>query len=193
MNQSIQANTYFECNVLYMRMPSASPHIWIRSSLDMRSTSAPVNCKNVFEYWPRRWIFIHWPNATGVVSFEILAELGTPHELFKSSLSTIWCCAGETMLCSIVFMFELDDDTLFIPIGFAGPLLLLHEKIASHLVVWIGEFDIGGDPDADVRILRQKKWENNFNYKTILWCCVLNGEHSLFWTETVLNVDCIVG
>lgn len=145
--------------MLYIRMPSARPHTWIRSSLDMRSTSAPVNCENVFAYWVRRFIFIHWANAAGVASFEICVELEKPHELLKSSLSTIWCCGGETMLWSITF--ELDDDTLFIPIGFAG--LLLDEKIVSNFVVWIGEFDISGDADADVRILRRKRNKKKWN------------------------------
>lgn len=155
MEQLKWTNTYFECNVLYIRMPSASPHIWTRSSLDMRSTSAPVNCEKVVAYWPRRFKFIHWDNAVGVASFEIFAELEKPHELLKSSLSAIWCCGGETAHWSIFFMFELDEETLLIPIGFAGPLLLLVEKIPSNFVVWIGEFDISGDPDADVRILPQ--------------------------------------
>lgn len=153
---SNRTNTYFECNVLYMRMPSASPHIWMRSSFDMRSTSAPVNCENVLAYWPRRFIFIHWTNAIGVVSFVIFAVLEKLHELLKSSLSTFWCWGGETLLWSII-LFELDDDTLFIPIGFTGPLLMLAENNPSNFVVCIGEFDISGDPDADVRILSEEQ------------------------------------
>lgn len=176
--------TYFECKVLYIRMPSARPHTWIRSSLDMRSTSAPVNCENVLAYWPRRCIFIHWANAAGVASFEIFVELERPHELLKSSLSTGWCCGGETMLCSIIFMVELDDDTLFIPIGFAG--LLLDEKTPSNFVLWIGEFDISGDPDADVRILRQKRNKNEIDFS---FSGDFSSGYSLFWTETVLNVN----
>lgn len=140
-----------------MRMPSARPHIWIKSSLDMRKTSAPVNWENVFAYWPSRFMFIHWANAAGVVSFEMFAALEKPHELLKSSFSAVWCCVGEAMLWSIIFKFEFDDDTLFIPIGFAGPLLLLVGKNASNFVAWIGEFDIKGDPDADARMLHETK------------------------------------
>lgn len=33
--------TYFECNVLYMRMPSGMPQICMMSSLDIRNKSAP--------------------------------------------------------------------------------------------------------------------------------------------------------
>lgn len=60
--------TYFKWMVLYIRIPSAIPQMWIISSLDMRSKSAPVKWVKVEICWPNRWWFIHLVNWLGVES-----------------------------------------------------------------------------------------------------------------------------
>lgn len=66
-----QNNTHFKWTVLYMRIPSATPHIWIISSFDIRSKSAPEKWAKVAICWPSRWWFIHWTSWEGVMSLFI--------------------------------------------------------------------------------------------------------------------------
>lgn len=146
--------TYFECSVLYKRMPSASPQICTKSSFDIRNKSAPENWANVGTYWPRRCIFSHWAKINGVASLEMFngVVMKPPFELLYSSLSTIAGVGGDRIFWSITLTLEFVDETLLMPIGFAAPLLLPAENKPSNLVMWIGEFDINGEPEP--RILR---------------------------------------
>lgn len=160
-----EAATYFECIVLYSRIPSAMPQIWTRSSLDIRNKSAPLNCENVDTYWPRRCILSHWANNMGVASLDIFAggAINVAPVFVKSSGSRIDCCNvdGDRILWSTILVFELVDETLFIPIGLATVVFVAAVKTPSSLRMWIGEFGIIGEPEP--RTLKRKK-HNTFYF-----------------------------
>lgn len=58
-------------------------------------------------------------------------------------------------------MFELVDETLFIPIGLATVVFVAAVKTPSSLRMWIGEFGIIGEPEP--RTLKRKK-HNTFYF-----------------------------
>lgn len=141
-------STYLVCIVLYKRMPSARPQIWIKSSLDRRSKSAPEKLANVVACCPKRHWFSHCPNWPGVESLLILTI--EPLALLKSSFSINgWCCgvAGDKIFWSNNFMVVFDDDTLLIAIGVGTFGALPLNTMPSYFGMWFGEF-ISGDPES---------------------------------------------
>lgn len=149
--------------VLYMRIPSAIPQIWMISSLDIRSKSAPVKWVKVEMCWPSRWWFIHFDNWLGVESLTIFGvcnekkpcirnehqTIGT-EKLTYSSAST---CCGDKAFWSI-FKFEFDDDTLLIPIGLLE--FVLNSILSNLFTTGTGECTLSGEVFPDRPLTLQK-------------------------------------
>lgn len=71
--------------------------------------------------------------------------LNIENSITLSSGSTCW---GDSVFCSIVLMFEFEDDTLFIPIGWFEFVL---NTTFSNLFIWTGECALNGETFPDVR------------------------------------------
>lgn len=161
--------------VLYIRIPSAIPQMWMISSLDIRSKSAPVKWVKVEMCWPNRWWFIHFDSWLGVESLTMFGVcsknktyIRNEHKailtetLTYSSAST---CCGDKAFWSIL-TFELDDDTLLIPIGLL--VFVLNIMLSNLFTTGTGEWTLSGEvfPDcpATLRIIKQN-YIDNFNIK----------------------------
>lgn len=82
-------------------------------------------------------MFNHCAKINGVASLEMFKDVVMkPLELLYSSLSMACCgVGGDKIFWSMVFTFELVDETLFMPIGLPTPLLLPVEKRPSNFVI----------------------------------------------------------
>lgn len=65
-SRSNLSSTYFKCKTLCSLIPSASPHICIKSSRDMRSMSSPENFAKVWVYFSNLYIDSQRTVSSGV-------------------------------------------------------------------------------------------------------------------------------